>query len=134
MPDKRTNDQKKLLSAEFAKVDTEKTAATKGLTDALSGLGLGAPVNMMVMRDLPQARETFVHLRGSFLDHDRKTGPLSPGVPAALPPLPESAVKKERADRLDLAHWLVRPDHPLTPRVTVNRVWMRYFGKGIVAT
>ena len=134
LPDKRTNDQKKLLSAEFAKVDTEKTAATKGLTDALSGLGLGAPVNMMVMRDLPQARETFVHLRGSFLDHDRKTGPLSPGVPAALPPLPESAVKKERADRLDLAHWLVRPDHPLTPRVTVNRVWMRYFGKGIVAT
>ncbi len=133
-PDKRTNDQKKLLTAEFAKVDAEKTAATKTLTKALSALGLGAPVNMMVMRDLPQPRETFIHLRGSFLDHDRKTGPLSPGVPAALPPLPESAATKERADRLDLAQWLVRPDHPLTPRVTVNRVWMRYFGKGIVAT
>lgn len=133
-PDKRTNNQKKLLTAEFNKVDTEKTAATNVLTETLSALGLGAPVNMMVMRDLPQPRETFIHLRGSFLDHDRKTGPLSPGVPAALPPLPESATAKERADRLDLARWLVRPDHPLTPRVTVNRVWMRYFGKGIVAT
>jgi mono/diheme cytochrome c family protein len=133
-PDKRTNEQKKLLAAEFAKVDREKLAAEKNLAEARRALGLGAAVNTMVMRDLPEPRETFIHLRGSFLDHDRKTGPLSPGVPAALPPLPGDAAKKERPDRLDLANWLVRPDHPLVPRVTVNRVWMRYFGKGLVGT
>ena len=133
-PDKRTNEQKKLLTAEFAKVDREKLAAEKNLAEARRALGLGDAVNTMVMRDLPQPRETFIHLRGSFLDHDRKTGPLRPGVPAALPPLPGDAAKKERPDRLDLANWLVRPDHPLVSRVTVNRVWMRYFGKGLVGT
>lgn len=130
-PDKRTNEQKKLLIAEFAKVDREKLAAEKNLAEARRALGLGDAVNTMVMRDLPQPRETFIHLRGSFLDHDRKTGPLSPGVPAALPPLPDKTTPR---NRLDLAEWLVRPDHPLVPRVTVNRVWMRYFGKGLVTT
>ncbi|MCB1203828.1 MAG: PSD1 domain-containing protein, partial [Verrucomicrobiae bacterium] len=133
-PDKRTNEQKKLLSATFAKADQEKAGAERTLVAARQSLGLGGAVNAMVMRDLPQPRETFIHLRGSFLDHDLKTGPLKPGVPAVLPPLPGDSAKKERPDRLDLAHWLVRPDHPLVPRVTVNRVWMRHFGKGLVAT
>lgn len=125
-PDKRTTEQKKLLSAEFAKADLEKKAAEK----AFAAFGLGVPVKTMVMRDLPDPRETFIHLRGSFLDRDLKTGPLKPGVPAALPAIEE----KDSLDRLDLAQWLVRSDHPLVSRVTVNRVWMRYFGKGIVVT
>lgn len=129
-PAKRTAEQKRLLSAEFAKVDEERKAAEK----ALRALGFGLPVRTMVMRDLPEPRETYIHLRGSFLDHDLETGPLRPGVPAVLPPLPGDAEKKARPDRLDLARWLVRPDHPLVPRVTVNRVWMRYFGKGLVET
>ncbi len=116
------------------KADAEKRAALARVTETKRALGLGETVKTMVMRDRSERRETFIHRRGSFLDHDTETGPLKPGVPAVLPPLPDSGEKKEVADRLDLARWLVRPDHPLTPRVTVNRVWMRYFGKGLVET
>jgi hypothetical protein len=83
------------------------------------------------MRDLAKPRETYIHIRGDFLRHDTETGPLRAGVPAVFPEIPG---KPANPNRLDLAKWLVRPDHPLTPRVTVNRIWMRYFGKGLVET
>ena len=64
-----------------------------------------------------------------------------PGVPAVFGPgLPEYAPEhpEGRTDttgtRLALARWLTHPDHPLTSRVLVNRVWMHHFGRGIVAT
>ncbi|MEW5975465.1 MAG: PSD1 and planctomycete cytochrome C domain-containing protein [Acidobacteriota bacterium] len=81
----------------------------------------------LIMRELPTPRESYVHLGGDFL---RRGVTVTPGVPAVLPPLPA----QEGANRLDLAKWLVNPSHPLTPRVTVNRVWQRYFGKGLVET
>jgi mono/diheme cytochrome c family protein len=40
----------------------------------------------------------------------------------------------EQQRRLALAHWIARPDNPLTPRVAVNRLWQHHFGAGIVAS
>ncbi len=81
----------------------------------------------LVMRELPSPREAYIHINGDFL---RKGDTVQPGTPAVLPPLPSS----ESITRLDLARWLVDETNPLTPRVTVNRIWQRYFGIGIVET
>ena len=81
----------------------------------------------LVMKELPDPRPTNVLLGGDFLD---KGARVRAGTPAVLPALP----KQESYTRLDLARWLVGEKNPLTPRVTVNRVWQRYFGRGIVET
>ena len=130
---KRDATAKKFLETEFAKVDEALKAAKSEVTRLRKDLGLGASAKAMVMRDLPEAshRKTFLHVRGDFLRHDEKLGPLSPGVPAVFPAMKE---KPKKLDRRHLANWLMQADHPLTARVTVNRVWMRLFGKGIVQT
>ena len=86
----------------------------------------------LVMRERPTPRPTFVQIRGDFL---RKGDPVAPGYPTALasPPVATGGLSA-RLTRLDLAKWLVSPENPLTPRVTVNREWQKFFGRGLVET
>lgn len=83
----------------------------------------------MIMKEREYPRHTYRLERGIWNQPD-KSRKLQPGVPAVLPELPEEAAK----DRLTLARWLMRPDHPLTARVTVNRYWQHFFGVGLVKT
>ena len=55
-------------------------------------------------------------------------------MPKFLSSESELKVPDGASDRLELAQWLTRPEHPLTARVMVNRIWQHHFGKGIVAT
>ena len=87
------------------------------------------PKTTLVLRERPPGnpRPTFLHRRGEFLQPAER---VEPGVIAAIAPFPESLPK----NRLGLARWLVSTNHPLTARVTVNRQWQAFFGKGLVRT
>lgn len=88
--------------------------------------------------DRGEPSPTYLYRRGDFLNPGALIGP---GVPAVLtdgktpfevaPPWPGAT---STGRRLALAQWLTRPDHPLTSRVLVNRIWGRHFGTGLVRT
>lgn len=87
--------------------------------------------------DQPGKATTPVLLRGDALT----PGPLvEPGVISTIAsPEPfkwsaPDAESKTSGRRLAFARWLTQPEHPLTARVMVNRIWMHHFGTGIVAT
>lgn len=89
---------------------------------------LPKPYIMTLTEATENRRDTHVLERGDF---KRKGQQVHPTTPAALPPF---APRSDTPDRLDLAHWMVHPDHPLTARVAVNHIWSHLFGRGIVTS
>lgn len=83
--------------------------------------------DIMVMRELPQPKPAYLLLRGEYQLRDVQ---VPATTPAELSPFPADQPK----NRLGLARWTVAKDHPLTARVTVNRVWQSIFGRGLVKT
>jgi hypothetical protein len=71
---------------------------------------------------------TVLRVRGSY---DMRGETVDAGVPQALGPAWPAGAPK---NRLGLARWLLRPDHPLVARVHVNRLWGHLFGRPLVAT
>ncbi len=89
----------------------------------------GGANTVMVMHELPKPRPTYLLERGQYERPD-KSQPLQPAVPEII-----GGWKKQwPKNRIGLANWLTDPEHPLTARVTVNRLWQRLFGLGLVKT
>ena len=87
----------------------------------------GEIARVAVMAAPAKPRPTRLLLRGDFT---RPADEIAPAVPASLGALPPDAP----ANRLGLAQWLVRRDHPLVWRVAANRLWRLCFGHGLVET
>lgn len=123
--EKRTDEQKQTELAAFV----EYAAENKMHKAAIKKLRAAQPEvpTTMVMRELAKSRRSYLFIKGDFT---RDGGTVGPAVPAVLHPL----AKSEAPNRLDLAKWIVDPQNPLIARVTVNRIWQQYFGRGIVET
>ena len=106
------------LTAEKRK---EEVARLQPLMDRLSD-----KLHVSVVTESVEPRMTRLLPRGNWQDD---SGPIvHPDVPEFLPRLD---VGGRRANRADLAEWIVSPDNPLTSRVFVNRLWKEFFGVAI---
>ena len=117
------NYKRVLTEEEFEKTKFKEASEKLGaLEESFPGLSRAQTIKR---RRIP--RKTHIHLRGQW-DH--------PGleVGSEIPEFLGSVGASGAATRLDLARWLVSPENPLTARVTVNRIWQEYFGRGLVST
>ena len=79
------------------------------------------------VRDVPEPSDMRITIRGN----PRALGPVVPrGVLSVLPTRSE-AIPDGQSGRMQLAQWLASPENPLTPRVTVNRIWQKLIGVGL---
>ena len=83
---------------------------------------------IMVMEETDNKRKSYVLDRGAY---DAPTIAVSPSTPKAILEFPDDELAR---NRLGLAQWLTKPQHPLTARVEVNRIWQNIFGRGLVKT
>ena len=79
------------------------------------------------MQERAEPPKAYVLFRG---DYDKRREEVKPATPSFLPPMPAELPR----NRFGFAQWLLRPEHPLTARVTVNRFWQEIFGIGLVKT
>jgi hypothetical protein len=80
-----------------------------------------------VMQERSEQAMAFILYRGEY---DKRRSQVKPDTPDVLPPMPRDLPR----NRLGFAQWLLRPEQPLTARVTVNRFWQEVFGAGLVRT
>jgi mono/diheme cytochrome c family protein len=125
------------LEAEIKKLAGKKAGSgppedLSKLRETLAELQKHAPPIAEVMGVEDQAITNLrIHVRGNHLTLGDEVPRRFPRIVAGenQPPLESS-----RSGRLELAAWLTGPDHPLTARVMVNRLWLWHFGEGLVGS
>ena len=125
---------KQLEKQRKAEKDKKKRVELKKKTDELKAKKNDQPL-IRALWDRGESSPTYVNLRGNLGSPGPLVQPALPQVFSSKPFQPAKAAGKNKTgNRLALARWLTQPDHPLTARVWVNRVWKHHFGRGIVSS
>lgn len=125
----RTPEQRTKLATYYATIDPEMLKLRLAEAEHAKQAPPAPGTNAQTLTDVAQPRQTNILIRGDFL---RKGDEVSPHTPAVLPSL--KTTPDRAPNRLDLARWLVSRDNPLTPRVTMNRVWKHLFGQALATS
>lgn len=142
LPYVTTEERRRWEQAEAAiKVSLDQLAAlpqtpeTEKQKQALEAKRQAQP-RVMALWDRGEPSPTYMYRRGN---HATPGSYVEPGVPAVLhDPNERFEIAKpwpganSTGRRLALARWLTSPQHPLTARVMINRIWKHHFGHGIV--
>ncbi|MFP6857108.1 MAG: DUF1549 and DUF1553 domain-containing protein, partial [Roseibacillus sp.] len=131
-PEQQTRKQQLLTAIAQAVLSLPERAAGQAAVDYVGLMHI--PVASVLGREHPALiKPVHVLERGELSKPLERRQPALPatlakatGTPAELP--------TPFGSRKQLALWLTQPDHPLTARVMVNRIWQWHFGDGIVAT
>jgi hypothetical protein len=84
-------------------------------------------LELMVMYEREETKPAFILNRGAY---DQPTDEVFPDTPSSVLSFPDTYPR----NRLGLSQWLFNEENPLTARVTVNRLWQRMFGTGLVSS
>lgn len=111
------------VDPEFRKLSGDLRKLRANLRKTMDGVR-----ELPVMKEMAEPRPARILARGEYSHPEGE--PLPRLTPAALPPMASDLPR----NRLGLARWLTSPDHPLTARVHVNRIWQHFFGRGLVVS
>ena len=114
-----------VISSDVRGARAELNAAVQAVADAEEVMN-----EIPIMRELPEKRPSYILARGEY------DAPKTEDVRVYRDTFEHILPRFEgyEKDRLGLAKWSTQPDHPLTSRVYVNRLWQRVFGQGLVDT
>ena len=123
------------IQAELASAQAEADALKQKFEEqkkAVEAVEKAMPAFTMVMAaDEATPTELPIHIRGNHLTLAKEK--VIRGVPEILATaVPLQEIPEKQSGRLQLAHWMVSPENPLTARVMVNRIWMWHFGQALM--
>jgi hypothetical protein len=136
--EKQDSEDRKKQIGELTKLRDQ---ANKQLQDKLNGKRTelknlqrpGLPTDLPGAYAVSDGKPAEVHIQIKG-DPDNRGSLAKRCVPKFLEGTSPVSFPEDGSGRLQFAHWLTRPENPLTARVIVNRVWQYHFGRGIVGT
>jgi len=108
----------------------QKSRALRRKSEELDAVHPGAPPRAMVMLDNDTPAKPVVFVRGNPNNRGKSVPRQFLGLLAGESRQPFQS----GSGRLEMAQAIASDTNPLTPRVIVNRIWLQYFGNGLVRT